>query len=61
MQIERGAFGTLPDGRSIDVITLRNRRGVAVRVITWGAIITSIATPDRHGDLADVVLGFDTK
>jgi aldose 1-epimerase len=57
---ERARYGTLPDGRGVDIITLRNRGGVTLRAITWGGIITSLATADRRGEFADIVLGFDT-
>ena len=50
----------MPDGRTIDVITLRNSGGITIRVITWGGIITAIMAPDRNGELDDIVLGFDT-
>jgi aldose 1-epimerase len=60
MRIDREKFGTLPDGRVIDVITLRNRAGITLRVITWGGIIVSLSAPDRTGELDDIVLGFDT-
>jgi aldose 1-epimerase len=32
---------------------------VEASVIEYGAIITSLRTPDRHGQIGDVVLGFD--
>lgn len=38
--------------------TLTNRHGVEVSALAYGGIITSIRVPDRHGALADVVLGF---
>ncbi|HWE41887.1 MAG TPA: aldose epimerase family protein [Gemmatimonadaceae bacterium] len=60
MRIDRDKFGTLPDGRVIDLITLRNRAGITLRVITFGGIIVSLSTPDRAGDFDDIVLGFDT-
>lgn len=60
MRIGRHEFGTLADGRVIDVFTLRNRTGITMRVITWGGIIVSLSTPDRNGELDDIVLGFDT-
>jgi len=53
-------FGRLPDGRAVEPYTRTNPRGVEVRVITYGAIITSLRTPDRSGRLADIVLGFDS-
>jgi aldose 1-epimerase len=59
-KVTRMEFGKLPDGRSIDRITLTNSSGMQVQAITWGAIITSIRVPDRNGKLDDVVLGYDT-
>lgn len=44
-------FGTLPDGRTVDAFTLTNARGLEVRAITYGGIITSIRVPDRTGHL----------
>ena len=58
-RVERARFGTLPDGRAVDVIVLRNRAGITLRAMTWGGIILSLSTPDRDGAFADVVLGFD--
>jgi aldose 1-epimerase len=56
--IERDGFGSI-DGREIERYTLRNARGLAVRVITYGAIITELNVPDRNGKVDDVVLGFE--
>lgn len=56
----RDRFATMPDGTAIDVFTLTNARGLELRAITYGGIITSLRTPDRNGQLADIVLGFDT-
>jgi len=58
--VERAPFGHLPDGRQVDLFTLTNAHGIQVRAMTYGAIITSIKTPDRTGKRADVVLGFDS-
>ena len=52
-------FGKMPDGTSVDVFTLTNKHGVEVRVMSYGAIVTSIRVPDRNGAFADVVHGFD--
>src|SRR5919197_2010608 len=59
-RVSRGPFGQLPDGRGVELFTLTNAHGVEVRAMTYGAIITSIKTPDRSGKLADIVLGFDS-
>jgi len=39
--------------------TLKNQSGMEVRVATYGARVTSIKVPDREGNFADVVLGYD--
>lgn len=43
----------------IKCYTMRNDSRMTVRVINWGATIVSIKCPDKYGDPADVVLGFD--
>lgn len=52
-------WGSL-NGQNIQKYTLRNNAGQEVDIITYGATITSIRTPDKRGNIADVVLGFDT-
>jgi aldose 1-epimerase len=59
LMIERDAFGETADGKTVDRYTLSNNRGMKVRIITFGATVTELWTPDRQGKLADVVLGFD--
>ena len=49
----------LANGEEILEFTLQNRRGMQVKFITYGGIITSILVPDRGGRLANVALGFD--
>jgi len=53
-------FGRTTDGEPVDVITLRNNRGMAARIITFGAAVQSLTAPDRRGRFADVVLGYPT-
>ncbi len=53
-------FGRTPDDQEVDVVTLRNASGIEVRVLTYGAIIQSIKTPDRNGQSDDITLGFDS-
>ncbi|MDO8800654.1 aldose epimerase family protein [Phenylobacterium sp.] len=49
----------LPDGRMVDAYTLNNVHGVSVRILTYGGAIQSIRSPDRDGELDDIVLGYD--
>jgi aldose 1-epimerase len=51
-------YGVLKDGRAVTQAVLRNGRGMEVRVIGYGAIVTDIVVPDRRGRRANVVLGF---
>jgi aldose 1-epimerase len=53
-------FGTLPAGDSVRLFTLRNPAGMAVSVMNYGGIITSLTAPDKNGAYADVVLGYDS-
>ena len=55
--VEQAVFGRLPDGTVIESYTLRNGRGLAAKLITYGASLTELWVPDRAGRLADVVLG----
>jgi aldose 1-epimerase len=58
--VDRESFGTTTDGTPVDMHTLTNANGMQVRLIDYGATITSIRVPDRDGRYADVVLGFDS-
>jgi aldose 1-epimerase len=51
-------FGKTADGVPIELYVLTNGRMTA-KVMTFGAILTELDVPDRHGKLTDVVLGFD--
>lgn len=46
------------DRGEITWITLINRAGASVKLSTWGAGIVALAVPDRHGDMANVVLNY---
>jgi aldose 1-epimerase len=56
--IERASFGSV-DGRDVEIYTLTNTHGIEARVMTYGATIVSLKTPDRAGHLGNIVLGFD--
>jgi aldose 1-epimerase len=43
-----------------NVYTLRNESGFEVSIMSYGGAITSLKTPDRNGDFADIVLGFES-
>lgn len=59
MTVERETFGR-PGTEQTDRIRIRNANGSHIALIPVGARLVEVHVPDRSGDLADVVLGFDT-
>jgi len=60
VKVSKSLFGRLPDGREVELYSLTNARGLEVKVMTYGATITSVKTPDRAGALANTTLYLDT-
>ena len=58
-KIAKKSFGKLPDGTEIEEYTLSNAKGAVAKVITYGATLTELWMPDRSGQNADIVLGYD--
>ena len=56
---EAMSFGRTADGTAVEAFTLQNDHGMSVRLMTRGATIVNLRVPDKNGDVADVVLGFD--
>lgn len=52
-------FGKLPDGTAVSLYTLSNASGLLAKITNYGALITELHVPDRHGKAGDIVLGFD--
>jgi aldose 1-epimerase len=44
----------------VHAYTLKNSHGIEVTIMTYGASLVSIKTPDREGKLQNIVLGFDS-
>ncbi|MCM2591878.1 galactose mutarotase [Rossellomorea marisflavi] len=47
-------------GEAVFEYTLENATGLKVSILSYGGIISSIMMPDRKGDLANVVLSYDS-
>ena len=58
--LRREDFRATIDGTPTDLFTLRNRRGMVVRITNYGCKIVQILAPDRDGALGDVVQGYET-
>lgn len=59
MSITSKAFGQTADGKKVDIFTLTNSNGLTAQITNFGGIVTSLTAPDRDGNMADIVLGFD--
>lgn len=51
-------WGQTADGTAVPIYTLKSGQ-VEIRVTGYGAKLVSVRTPDRGGNVADIVLGFD--
>ena len=58
--ITRRPFGSTLKGEVPFLYTLANHKGVQIAVTDFGATLVSIKTPDRNGNMDDIVLGFDS-
>ena len=57
-RVTKSVFGVLPGGTEVAGATLRNRKGLEVEIIAYGAIIRAVRVPDRSGSPGDITLGF---
>lgn len=55
--VTKRAFGTTPDGTSVEIYTLKSPK-IEAQIMTYGGIVVSLKAPDRNGKEADLVLGF---
>jgi aldose 1-epimerase len=58
MNVRCEPFGSLPDGRRVERYVLQTGV-VEVAVLTYGAVLQSVRTPDSRGAVADIALGYD--
>ena len=59
LDIDVAAFGKTPEGQEVKLYTLRNVNGASAKIMTYGAIVTSLEMPDSRGRMDDIVLGYD--
>ena len=59
MQTSRKPFGETEE-QQVFLYRLSNDRGVEVSITNYGGTVVSLKAPDRNGEFADVVLGYDT-
>jgi aldose 1-epimerase len=59
MSVIKSAFGQTADGQQVDLYTCVNAQGLVLKMMTYGAIVVEMRTPDREGKLENITLGFD--
>ncbi|NQU85917.1 MAG: galactose mutarotase, partial [Mariniphaga sp.] len=59
MKIQEKLFGNLPEGKKVSLFTLTNDNNITIKITNYGAIITSIETPDKKGDIENIACGFE--
>jgi len=54
------SWGKTAEGEDVTLYTLRNAGGVETTITNYGGRVVTLLVPDRTGQKADVVLGFDS-
>jgi len=57
--VEKSPLAKTPDGTQVDQYTLTNANGLEVKVLTYGAMLTTVRVPDREGKFESVTLYLD--
>lgn len=60
MDTIKQSFGPIDDTPLVDLYKLTNLNGMEVRITNYGATLVAVTVADRHGNLEDVVLGYDS-
>lgn len=59
MKVTKSLFGQTNEGVEVDLFTLSNDNQVTVKITNYGAIVTSIETPDINGEVDNIACGFE--
>jgi aldose 1-epimerase len=58
-EVHKSIYGSMPDGTQIELYTLGNAHGLEAKIITYGATLISVRTPDRQGNFDNITLHLD--
>lgn len=59
MKITKSEFGKTKDGKIAYLYEITNSKNAKLAVTNYGAIMVNIIVPDKAGEFADVLLGYD--
>ena len=60
LSIHKTQFGKTIDGYNVNQYILSNKKGMEIKILNYGGIITSWTAADKNGDYKDIVLGYKT-
>lgn len=60
MSVKESFFGFMPDGDEVRLFSISNSNNVTLQVITYGATLQALYTPDKYGRINDITVGFDS-
>jgi aldose 1-epimerase len=58
-EIEQKVFGQTPCGQNVNIYTLSNANGMKIKLMDYGATLTSVIVPDKNNKFDDIALGYD--
>lgn len=58
--VDETAFKTEHDGKTMELFTLKNANGLVAQITNYGGKVINLWTPDKNGDFADIVIGYET-
>ncbi|MEM8894244.1 MAG: galactose-1-epimerase, partial [Bacteroidota bacterium] len=58
--IDPDSFKGVFRGKQVSLTTLKNKNGMVAQITNYGGRVVSLWTKDKHGDLADIVLGYES-
>ena len=59
MKIDKKFFGKTKLGKDVNIYTLTNDNGMSVSISEFGGAIVNLLVPDKNGNIADIVGGYD--
>ena len=59
MSIEKSNFGKTADGQQVVMYTLKNDKGITVKVLNFGGVIYSFEVPDKNGKTVNVSANYE--
>lgn len=59
MEVTKMLYGTIESGDQINLFRMKNKNGVVIEIIEYGAIVAAIKVPDKNGQIDDITLGYN--